>query len=69
MASESQVNSTPFLSQGHMIPLIDIAKTLARCSAIVNVITTPAIAAPITIDPAIRSGLAIRVPKSHSFSS
>ncbi|PPR84092.1 hypothetical protein GOBAR_AA36623 [Gossypium barbadense] len=53
----------PFMCQGHLIPMVDIAKLLAERGVIVTVITTPKNAARFSssINGAIKSGLAIRV--------
>jgi hypothetical protein len=67
MASESpdQLHFVliPFMSQGHLIPMIDIAKILAQRNAVVTIITTPLNAVRInaTIDRAVESGLPIRL--------
>jgi hypothetical protein len=67
MASESsdQLHFVliPFMSQGHLIPMIDIAKILAQRNAVVTIITTPLNAARFnaTIDRAAESGLPIRL--------
>ncbi|XP_017976274.1 PREDICTED: UDP-glycosyltransferase 73C6 [Theobroma cacao] len=57
----------PFMCQGHLIPLIDIARLLAERNVIVTIITTPQNAArlSISIDHAIESGLPIRVLQLH----
>ncbi|ONK80725.1 uncharacterized protein A4U43_C01F21040 [Asparagus officinalis] len=51
----------PLMAQGHMIPMIDIARLLASHGAIVTLITTPANAARIstTIDKIERAGLPV----------
>lgn len=53
----------PFMCQGHLIPMVDIARLLAERGVIVTVITTPKNAARFSssINGAIKSGLAIRV--------
>ncbi|KAJ0088666.1 hypothetical protein Patl1_32257 [Pistacia atlantica] len=53
----------PFLAQGHMIPMVDIAKLLAREGAIVTIVTTPNNAARFQtfLAHAIQSGLQIHL--------
>jgi UDP-glucosyl transferase 73C len=53
----------PFMSQGHLIPMIDIAKILAQRSVLVTIITTPlnAVRFITTIDRAVESGLPIQL--------
>ncbi|KAI9154171.1 hypothetical protein LWI28_021975 [Acer negundo] len=53
----------PFLAQGHLIPMVDIAKLLAQQGAIVTIFTTPVNAARFKniLARAISSGLQIRV--------
>ncbi|KAB2049210.1 hypothetical protein ES319_A13G161000v1 [Gossypium barbadense] len=53
----------PFMSQGHMAPMIDIARLLAQRGVIVTIITTPQNAARFkaTLDRAMESGLFIRL--------
>ncbi|KAK1553761.1 hypothetical protein Q3G72_003295 [Acer saccharum] len=53
----------PFLAQGHLIPMVDIAKLLAQQGAIVTIFTTPVNAARFKniLTCAISSGLQIRV--------
>ncbi|MBA0632756.1 hypothetical protein Godav_001437 [Gossypium davidsonii] len=53
----------PFMSQGHMTPMIDIARLLAQRGVIVTIITTPQNAARFkaTLDRAVESGLFIRL--------
>ncbi|KAJ4723648.1 Glycosyltransferase [Melia azedarach] len=53
----------PFMAQGHMIPMIDIAKLLAQRGVIVTIFTTPLNAARFkpTLDRAIESGLQIQI--------
>jgi hypothetical protein len=57
----------PLMSQGHLIPMIDIAKMLAQNNGIVTIITTPlnAIRFSDTIDRAVKSGLSIRILQLH----
>ena len=53
----------PLMAQGHLIPMSDIAKILARRNVAVTIITTPlnAIRIKTTIDRAVQSGLPIRI--------
>ncbi|KAK1555607.1 hypothetical protein Q3G72_028898 [Acer saccharum] len=53
----------PLMTQGHLIPLIDIAKLLAQREAIVSIITTPLNAARVSdiVDRSVQSGLPIRI--------
>ncbi|KAJ8754015.1 hypothetical protein K2173_001913 [Erythroxylum novogranatense] len=53
----------PFMAQGHMIPMTDIAKLLAHHGVIVTVVTSPANAERFaaTLGRAMESGLKIRV--------
>ncbi|KDO45237.1 hypothetical protein CISIN_1g011490mg [Citrus sinensis] len=53
----------PFLAQGHMIPMIDIARLLAQHGALVTIVTTPMNAARFqnVIERGIQSGLRIQV--------
>ncbi|XVE76091.1 hypothetical protein DITRI_Ditri12bG0145200 [Diplodiscus trichospermus] len=57
----------PFMSQGHLIPLIDIGRLLAQRNVIVTIITTPQNAARFSagINRDIESGLAISVLELH----
>ncbi|KAG6430150.1 hypothetical protein SASPL_108212 [Salvia splendens] len=63
MAAEIHVVLFPMVAPGHMNPIIDIAKLLARRGLIVSFITTPANAARIsfTISPALQIHL-IQIP-------
>ena len=69
MASQSQPHQLhfvliPLMTQGHLIPMIDIAKILAQRNVVVTIFTTPlnAIRFRTTIDRAvIKSGLSIRI--------
>ncbi|KHN18701.1 UDP-glycosyltransferase 73C1 [Glycine soja] len=53
----------PFMAQGHMIPMMDIAKVLVQHNVIVTVVTTPHNAARFasTTDRCIEAGFQIRV--------
>ncbi|XWS57357.1 hypothetical protein CRYUN_Cryun09bG0167600 [Craigia yunnanensis] len=53
----------PFMAQGHMIPMIDIARLLAQQGMIITIVTTPRNAARFKtiLDRAIESGLSIRL--------
>ncbi|MED6140065.1 UDP-glycosyltransferase [Stylosanthes scabra] len=53
----------PLMAQGHMIPIMDIAKLLAHCGVIVTIFTTPKNASPFTsfLSRAVSSGLQIRL--------
>ncbi|KAK1563108.1 hypothetical protein Q3G72_022457 [Acer saccharum] len=53
----------PFMAQGHMIPMIDIARLLAQRGVIITIVTTPHNAARFekTLARAIESGLQIRL--------
>ncbi|XVF30465.1 hypothetical protein REPUB_Repub16aG0060200 [Reevesia pubescens] len=53
----------PFMAQGHMIPMIDIARLLAQHGMIITIVTTPLNAARFKtiLDRAIESGLYIRL--------
>lgn len=53
----------PLMAQGHMIPMVDIAKLLARRGALVTIFTTPLNASrfEIVLSRAAESGLRIRV--------
>ncbi|PKA46779.1 UDP-glycosyltransferase 73C3 [Apostasia shenzhenica] len=52
----------PFMEQGHMIPMVDMARLLAQRGALVSFITTPVNAARIRpiIDHSLKSGSTIR---------
>ncbi|KAK1563482.1 hypothetical protein Q3G72_028120 [Acer saccharum] len=62
-ASQLHFIMLPFLAQGHLIPMVDIAKLLAQQGAIVTIFTTPVNAARFKniLMRAISSGLQIRV--------
>ncbi|KAK0585134.1 hypothetical protein LWI29_023846 [Acer saccharum] len=62
-ASQLHFIMLPFLAQGHLIPMVDIAKLLAQQGAIVTIFTTPVNAARFKniLMRAISSGLEIRV--------
>ena len=53
----------PFMAQGHMTPMIDIARLLAHQGVIVTIVTTPhnADRFKTILDRAIESGLSIRL--------
>ncbi|XVE90462.1 hypothetical protein DITRI_Ditri20bG0079900 [Diplodiscus trichospermus] len=53
----------PFMAQGHMTPMIDMARLLAQQGVIVTIVTTPHNAARFksTLGRAIQSGLSIRL--------
>ncbi|KAL5809631.1 hypothetical protein ACOSQ3_030322 [Xanthoceras sorbifolium] len=53
----------PLMTQGHLIPMIDIAKLLAQREALVSIVTTPLNAARVgdVVDRSIQSGLPIRI--------
>ncbi|XP_038903824.1 UDP-glycosyltransferase 73C6-like isoform X2 [Benincasa hispida] len=67
MASQSHITPHfllfPFMAQGHMIPMIDLAKLLARRGAIITIVTTPLNSARFhsVLTRAIRSGLQIHI--------
>ncbi|KAK3226653.1 hypothetical protein Dsin_006515 [Dipteronia sinensis] len=63
MANQLHFVLFPFMAQGHMIPMIDIARLLAQRSVIITVVTTPHNAARFekTLARAIESGLQIRL--------
>ncbi|XP_002519439.2 UDP-glycosyltransferase 73C1 [Ricinus communis] len=67
MASDSKSHQLhfvlfPFMAQGHMIPMMDIAKLLAQHGVIVTIVTTPLNAkrSEPTVARAVNSGLQIR---------
>ncbi|KAF8364640.1 hypothetical protein HHK36_033384 [Tetracentron sinense] len=65
MASQLHFVMFPLMAQGHMIPMIDMARLFAKRGVIVTIVTTPLNAfrfKPI-IDRAIDSGLPIRLLK------
>ncbi|KAL1190751.1 UDP-glycosyltransferase 73C9 [Cardamine amara subsp. amara] len=53
----------PFMAQGHMIPMVDIAKLLAQRGVIITIVTTPQNAARFknVLSRAIESGLPINM--------
>ncbi|OMO89614.1 UDP-glucuronosyl/UDP-glucosyltransferase [Corchorus capsularis] len=53
----------PFMAQGHMTPMIDIARLLAQQGVIITIVTTPRNAARFKtiLDRAVESGLSIRL--------
>lgn len=53
----------PLMVQGHMIPMVDIARLLAHCGVVVTIVTTPINANRINpiIARATQAGLQIRV--------
>ncbi|KAK7284979.1 hypothetical protein RJT34_19734 [Clitoria ternatea] len=57
----------PLMAQGHMIPMMDVAKILVQRNVIVTVVTTPNNAARFTsiIDRYIQSGFQIRLVQLH----
>ncbi|KAJ4723650.1 Glycosyltransferase [Melia azedarach] len=68
MAMDIQANGLhfavfPFMQQGHLIPMIDIAKLLAQRGVIITIFTTPLNAARFkaTVDRAVESGLQIQI--------
>jgi UDP-glucosyl transferase 73C len=56
----------PFMAQGHMIPMIDIARLLAQRGVTITIVTTPHNAARFknVLNRAIESGLAINILSS-----
>ncbi|KAG9137749.1 hypothetical protein Leryth_019384 [Lithospermum erythrorhizon] len=67
MAKQPHFVLFPFLAQGHMIPMMDIARLLAQRGVVITVITTP-LNAP-KLDPVIAragaNGLKIKVIQLH----
>ncbi|CAJ1891213.1 unnamed protein product [Sphenostylis stenocarpa] len=57
----------PLMAQGHMIPMIDIARILAQCGVIVTIFTTPKNASRFhnVLSRAVSSGLQIRLVQLH----
>ncbi|OMO89615.1 UDP-glucuronosyl/UDP-glucosyltransferase [Corchorus capsularis] len=53
----------PFMAQGHMIPMVDMARLLAQQGMIITIVTTPLNAARFKtiLDRAVKSGLSIRL--------
>ena len=53
----------PFMAQGHMIPMVDIARLLAQRGVIITIVTTPHNAARFknVLNRAIESGLPINL--------
>ncbi|KDO49691.1 hypothetical protein CISIN_1g042970mg [Citrus sinensis] len=62
-ASEFHILLLPFLAQGHLIPMFDMARLLANHRAIVTIVTTPVNAARLktVLARAVQSGLQIRL--------
>ncbi|KAL5807423.1 hypothetical protein ACOSQ4_030156 [Xanthoceras sorbifolium] len=63
MANQLHFVLFPYMAQGHMIPMIDIARLLAQHGVIITIVTTPHNAARFekTLARAIDSGLQIRL--------
>ncbi|KAK3226651.1 hypothetical protein Dsin_006513 [Dipteronia sinensis] len=63
MANQLHFVLFPFMAQGHMIPMIDIARLLAQRGVIITIVTTPHNAARFekTLGRAIEFGLQIRL--------
>ncbi|KAL5759752.1 hypothetical protein ACOSQ2_018590 [Xanthoceras sorbifolium] len=63
MANQLHFVLFPYMAQGHMIPMIDIARLLAQCGVIITIVTTPHNAARFekTLARAIDCGLQIRL--------
>ncbi|KAF9599002.1 hypothetical protein IFM89_033347 [Coptis chinensis] len=57
----------PFLAQGHMIPMLDIARLIAQRGVLVTIVTTPSnfLRFKTTIDRAIQLKLPIRILQLH----
>ncbi|CAI9106881.1 OLC1v1006121C1 [Oldenlandia corymbosa var. corymbosa] len=68
---DSQMNPhfvlIPFMAQGHMIPMVDIARMLARQGVVVTILTTPVNAkrSDSVLAQAVNSGLPIHVIQIH----
>ena len=62
-ASEFHILLLPFLAQGHLISMFDMARLLANHGAIVTIVTTPVNAARLktVLARAVQSGLQIRL--------
>ncbi|KAK7396606.1 hypothetical protein VNO78_17732 [Psophocarpus tetragonolobus] len=68
----SQINNLhfvlfPLVAQGHIIPMMDIARLLAQCGVIVTIFTTPKNASRFNsvLSRAVSSGLQIRLAQLH----
>ncbi|KAL0315628.1 UNVERIFIED_CONTAM: UDP-glycosyltransferase 73C5 [Sesamum radiatum] len=58
----------PYMAQGHMLPMVDLARLLANHGLIISILTTPVNAARFQsiIDRAVSTGLDIHVTISNS---